>query len=73
MASKAPSPTSSSTPSNDVLTFITRIEQADPFSPDISEDDTNESWGHYQYTASALTYTTVLTSWASIGNINTAC
>jgi hypothetical protein len=73
MASKALSPTSSSAPSDDVLTFIARIEQANPDSPDISEDDTNESWGHYQYTASALTYTTVLASWDSIGNIDTAC
>ena len=73
MASKASSPTISVAPSDDVLTFIARIEQANPDSPDISEDDTNESWGHYQYTASALTYTTVLTSWDSIGNIDTAC
>jgi len=64
---------SSQAPSDDVLTFLDRIERADPNSPDISEDDTNESWGHYQYTAAGLTYTAVLTSWESIGNIDTAC
>ena len=73
MASEVSSPASNSTPSDDVLAFIGRIEGADPNSPAISEDDTNESWGHYQYTASALTCTTVLTSWDSIGNIDTAC
>jgi hypothetical protein len=73
MASSTSSPTGSSAPSDDVLTFIARIEQANHNSPDISEDDTNESWGHYQYTASALMHTTVLKSWDSVGNINTAC
>lgn len=60
-------------PSASVAVFLDRIEQTDPSSPEISEDNTNESWGHYQYTASSLTCRTVLTSWASIGNTGIAC
>ena len=29
-----------------VTTFIDRIDNADPNSSELSEDDTNQSWGH---------------------------
>ena len=58
---------SNDTPSPNVITFLDRIESADPNSPDIQEDDTNANWGHQQFTASSLTCTTVLETWASVG------
>lgn len=60
-------------PSGELLQFIERIENADPNSEDLSEDDTNASWGHYQLTAGNLKLTTVLTSWATTGGPPTAC
>lgn len=60
-------------PSNDVAAFITRIEEADPNSASLSEDDMGVSWGHYQFSAGALTCSSVLKSWASVGNNMTAC
>jgi hypothetical protein len=60
-------------PSGNVVAFLDRIEQADPNSPDISEDDNNACWGHQQFTASTLTCTTVLISWQKIGNTDMAC
>jgi hypothetical protein len=59
-------------PSSAVTSFISRIENADPNSPDMSEDDTNESWGHYQFTSGDMKCTTVLTSWGDIGNVDAA-
>ncbi|KIM72114.1 hypothetical protein PILCRDRAFT_93588 [Piloderma croceum F 1598] len=55
-------------PSDDIIGFLNRIKNADPHSPDISDDDKNESWGHYQFTATTLTCMTVLILWDSIGN-----
>ena len=59
------------TPSSDLLKFIGHIELADPEAED-NEDQTNQSWGHLQFTSGGLTCLTVLVSWASVGNINTA-
>jgi hypothetical protein len=60
-------------PSSDVAAFLDRIERADPNSAELSEDNTNQCWGHYHFTAGSLTCTTVLTSWRNIGNTNVAC
>jgi hypothetical protein len=60
-------------PSGELVQFIERIENADPNSEDLSEDDMNASWGHYQLTAGDLKLTTVLTSWESTGGPQTAC
>ena len=60
-------------PSENVVTFLSRLENADPASPEISEDDNNAAWGHYQFTASSLTCTSVLTSWDAVGNVVVAC
>jgi hypothetical protein len=59
--------TSSTLPSDDVAAFLERIESADPDSPDFSEDDQNQSWGHWQFTSGNMTCSTVLTSWDHIG------
>ncbi|TEB36665.1 hypothetical protein FA13DRAFT_1893070 [Coprinellus micaceus] len=56
-----------------VIAFLSRIEDADPNAPGLSEDDTNLQWGHYQFTASNMTISQVLTSWDSIGGVPIAC
>jgi hypothetical protein len=53
--------------------FLERIETADPNSPDLSDDDNNESWGHYQFTSGQMTCSSVLTSWSSVGGTKGAC
>lgn len=60
-------------PSMEATAFLDRIQQADPNSPEVEEDDTNESWGHQQFTAGCMTISSVLQSWASVGNAETAC
>lgn len=62
----------STNPSQEVLDFINRIEKADPNSPDFSADNSNETWGHYQFTGGSLTCRSVLKSWDCIGNTETA-
>ena len=57
------------TPSANVLAFLEHAENADPNSPDISEDDKGESWGHHQLAGSSP----LLESWHNIGNTNIAC
>lgn len=59
-------------PSTNVSAFLERIESADPNSPDLSEDDMNGNWGHYQFTAGSMRCATVLQSWDEIGKA-TAC
>lgn len=60
-------------PSDNLLSFLTWIETADPNSTDFSEDDTNASWGHSQFTTGNLTWSTVLISWSDVGNCGVAC
>ena len=38
---------------DDMVAFLDRIENANANSPDISNDNNNPSWGHYQFTASS--------------------
>jgi len=59
--------------SADMTSFIHRIEDADPNSSAISEDDSNQNWGHYQFTGGSMTCSSVLASWESIGSTNSAC
>ncbi|KAH9948378.1 hypothetical protein B0H21DRAFT_679681, partial [Amylocystis lapponica] len=68
----SPNFSTGSPPSNDMITFIERIENADPNSDDMDKDDMDISWGHRQFTAGSMTCATTLTSWASIGNVPTA-
>lgn len=59
--------------SENVTFFISRLEDADPNSSDISEDDHNAQWGHWQYGAASITITSVLVSWDAVGGVPTAC
>lgn len=56
-------------PSTEVINFLNLVETADPNSPDISEDDKNDSWGHHSLSGS----TSLLASWNNIGNTAIAC
>ncbi len=60
-------------PSDDFVAFLARIKNADPNDVNLSEDDLDASWGHYQFTAGCLTCTTVLTSWDIVGGCSHAC
>ena len=60
-------------PSDDLTSFVRRIDTANPNSMEFSEDDTNASWGHSQFTAGSLTLSSVLTSWKDVGNCAVAC
>ena len=60
-------------PAENMTSFLRRIDTADPNSTELSEDDTNASWGHSQFTARNLTWSTVLTSWKDVGNCKAAC
>jgi hypothetical protein len=59
--------------SDDFTTFLERIKNANLNDPNLSEDNLNASWGHYQFTAGRLTCTTVLTSWDVVGGCSNAC
>jgi hypothetical protein len=41
--------------------FISRVENANPYVPDLSEDNSGPSWGHSQFTGGNMTLTTVFT------------
>ena len=69
----APNFGAGSVPARDTLALIERIENADPNSADIGEDDSDASWGHYQFTSGSLSLAKTVTSWASVGNVPTAC
>jgi len=59
-------------PTQDTLSFLDSIENADLNSPDFSKDDLYASWGHYQFTAGSQMISRVLTSWKSVGNTSVA-
>jgi hypothetical protein len=59
--------------SDDFTNFLERIKNANPNDPNLSEDDLDASWGHYQFTAGHITCTTVLTSWEAVGGCSNAC
>ena len=58
--------------SGNVMTLLGRVQAADPGSLDIDEDDTCQSWGHYQFTASGISPSSSLTTWQDIGSVATA-
>ncbi|KAF4604595.1 hypothetical protein EYR40_003369 [Pleurotus pulmonarius] len=58
-------------PSSETATLLSRVQSADPRCVE-SEDDLNQSWGHWQWTAGSLTIGTTITSWAAVGNTDTA-
>lgn len=54
-------------PSPSFVQFLDRIENTIPSIAD-DEDETNESWGHTQFTSGQLKCTSVLDTWASVGS-----
>jgi hypothetical protein len=54
-------------------TFLSRIEDSDPADPNLSEDDTGSSWGHYQFTSGSMRIKSVIQSWECVGSTATAC
>ena len=60
------------TPSEQVTTLLNNVQYADPTSPDISEDNQYQSWGHDQFTAGGISPSSSLTTWQDIGNVTTA-
>ena len=60
-------------PSDDMVAFLDRIENANANSPDISDDDNDASWGHFQFTAASLTCKFILSSWSNVGSVSFAC
>ena len=59
--------------SDNFTTFLERIKNANPNDPNLSEDDSDASWGHYQFTGGQLKISTVLTSWDVVGSCSNAC
>lgn len=56
-------------PSQNVLMLLERLQSTDPTSLDIDEDNTLQSWGHYQYMAGGLTLLSSLTTWEDVGSV----
>jgi hypothetical protein len=54
-------------------TFLSRIENLDPADPNLSEDDTRSSWGHYQFTSRSMRIKSVIQSWECVGSTAIAC
>ncbi|PPR02121.1 hypothetical protein CVT26_008825 [Gymnopilus dilepis] len=57
-------------PSEELLSLIAVIEDADPNAPGLSEDDTNANWGHRQLSGA---WRMLLSKWDNIGNATVAC
>ena len=55
--------------SDGVVAFLERAEHADPNSADISEEDKNANWGHYQLSG----WAPLVASWHSVGSTGIAC
>jgi hypothetical protein len=54
--------------SNDIAVLLDQINTADPNLPDIDKDDSNENWGHAQFTAGGLTIQSTLVDWEAVGS-----
>jgi hypothetical protein len=59
-------------PSNDVAALLDQLDRADPDSMDADADDSNESWGHAQFTAGGVTIRSALVDWEAVGGTSTA-
>ena len=44
----------------------------DPDSADVDEDNSNENWGHMQFTGGGLTICSALVDWEVVGNTSMA-
>lgn len=59
-------------PSKDIVALLDRVDSADPDSEDVDEDNSNENWGHAQFTGGGLTIRSALMDWEAVGNTSTA-
>ncbi|KAI9436828.1 hypothetical protein H4582DRAFT_2077786 [Lactarius indigo] len=59
-------------PSKQVMTLLEHVQLMDPGSPNINEDNTCQSWGHYQFTAGSISPASSLTNWQEVGSVTTA-
>ena len=59
-------------PSEEMMAFLSRLEDTDPNDDLIDDDNKGVSWGHYQYTGGGMTCRLVMTSWAAVGNTDVA-
>ena len=59
--------------SDNVIKFLSRLDNADPNSTEYSEEDLGACWGHRQFTSGNLTCSSVLTSWREVGSVEMAC
>lgn len=50
--------------------FLAGIEQADPNAPDVGEDNTNTSWGHYHFRSGVVRFDNL--TWEMVANKQTA-
>ncbi|KAJ8486997.1 hypothetical protein ONZ45_g14487 [Pleurotus djamor] len=57
-------------PSPKVSEFLDRLTKTTP--ADVDEDNTNESWGHHQFTAGVLQIDSVIKSWSDVGSVGVA-
>jgi hypothetical protein len=53
--------------------FLSRIKNSDPADPNLSEDNTRSSWGHYQFTSGSMRIKSVIQSWECVGSTAIAC
>ncbi|KAH9077546.1 hypothetical protein EDB83DRAFT_2311286 [Lactarius deliciosus] len=58
--------------SEKIMTLLECVQSTDPGSPDIDEDNTGQSWGHYQFTAGDISPSSSLTSWKDVRSVATA-
>jgi hypothetical protein len=58
---------------NIIVAFLNQIQDTNPNSIDISEDDTNSNWSHQQFIGGTMTIKSVLSSWSAIGGNDVTC
>jgi hypothetical protein len=59
-------------PSDDVVALLDRLNTADPDALGVDDDDSNENWGHAQFTAGSLSIRSALVDWEAVGSTSTA-
>ncbi|KAH8978792.1 hypothetical protein EDB83DRAFT_2537454 [Lactarius deliciosus] len=57
---------------SNLIALLDRLDSADPDAPDVNNDDSNENWGHAQFTGGGLTIRSALMDWESVGSTSTA-
>lgn len=60
-------------PSDTFTEYLARIENDVPSLEAFGEDNMGEGWGHKQFSGGALTLTSVIDSWQSVGSPANAC